>query len=490
MIQIVRKNLGITCAEKYLAKLCERSFLSLWSYPNVFGESGKELCDLLVVFENDIIIFSDKDCTFPNSGDFKKDWVNWYKRAVINSAKQAWGAERWIKNNPEKIFLNAKCTKKFPYNLPDIKKANFHLVLVAHQASKACKNYFGGSGSLMLSNDDNFAKQSGMPFAVGDLDKNRTYVHILDDTSLDLLMKTVDTITDFVRYLTKKEKFMRSGIGVISTGEESLLAFYLMKMNEKGEHDFILPDDRVNMISLDETIWESFENNPQRIAQKKADEISYYWDNLIESFAKHAFSNTQYIKQENNFQISEKILRFLARAPRFERRTLANGFIEILKKTPKNLRMLRCLPPAKNGDPYYVFLLFPWRDDKSEKDNRNVRSAFLEACCRVVKLKYPDALDVVGIATESGRGAMGSEDVAYFDARIWTKEIEEDTKKLQTELGILINPTIQRFHDKEYPESETRDNFVVPRNPRNKPCPCGATKPDGTPKKFKHCCGK
>jgi len=27
-----------------------------------------------------------------------------------------------------------------------------------------------------------------------------------------------------------------------------------------------------------------------------------------------------------------------------------------------------------------------------------------------------------------------------------------------------------------------------PRPGRNDPCPCGATKPDGTPKKYKHCC--
>ena len=25
---------------------------------------------------------------------------------------------------------------------------------------------------------------------------------------------------------------------------------------------------------------------------------------------------------------------------------------------------------------------------------------------------------------------------------------------------------------------------------RNDPCPCGAKKPDGSPKKYKHCCGK
>lgn len=59
---------GVTDAERYLAKLCKRSFLSLWSYPGVFRDQGrvdgkgdgKEVCDLLVVFDNHIIIFSDK----------------------------------------------------------------------------------------------------------------------------------------------------------------------------------------------------------------------------------------------------------------------------------------------------------------------------------------------------------------------------------------------------------------------------------------------
>src|SRR5438477_13146594 len=51
---------GVTAAERYLAELCRRSFLSLWSYPAVFRDQGhrggngdgKEVCDLLVVFEN------------------------------------------------------------------------------------------------------------------------------------------------------------------------------------------------------------------------------------------------------------------------------------------------------------------------------------------------------------------------------------------------------------------------------------------------------
>jgi len=51
MSQVVKKNIGLTQAEKYLGKLCEKSFLSLWSYPGLFRKPGTELCDLLVVFD-------------------------------------------------------------------------------------------------------------------------------------------------------------------------------------------------------------------------------------------------------------------------------------------------------------------------------------------------------------------------------------------------------------------------------------------------------
>src|SRR5579864_8239454 len=70
---------GVTTAERYLAKLCRRSFLSLWSHPCVFRDQGrhedkgdgKEVCDLLVVFENHVIMFSDKDCRFKIRSTFR-----------------------------------------------------------------------------------------------------------------------------------------------------------------------------------------------------------------------------------------------------------------------------------------------------------------------------------------------------------------------------------------------------------------------------------
>src|SRR5262249_4325344 len=106
------KQSGVTSSERYLSKLCAKSFLSLWSYPGVYRDQGKagqgdgkEICDVLVVFRDDIIIFSDKDCQFPDSGRLDIDSSRWFRRAVQKSAEQVWGAERWIKDYPNRVFV-------------------------------------------------------------------------------------------------------------------------------------------------------------------------------------------------------------------------------------------------------------------------------------------------------------------------------------------------------------------------------------------------
>ena len=44
--------------------------LNLWSYPNLFFRPGKELCDLLVVCGDEILVFSDKTIAWPTVDDF------------------------------------------------------------------------------------------------------------------------------------------------------------------------------------------------------------------------------------------------------------------------------------------------------------------------------------------------------------------------------------------------------------------------------------
>src|SRR5712692_10065732 len=136
----IHRRDGATTAERYLKRLCERSFLSLWSYAGVYRDQldaptaklGKEVCDLLVVFENHIIVFSDKDCAYPAGDDEELNW------------------RRWFKPNPQRLFLDPACTQRFPIPLPDPATAVFHRIIVAHGASEQCKALFGGSGSLMM----------------------------------------------------------------------------------------------------------------------------------------------------------------------------------------------------------------------------------------------------------------------------------------------------------------------------------------------------
>ena len=74
----IKRPEGVTTAERYLKKLCDRTFLSLWSYSGIYRDQvnkehghGKEICDLIVVFEGHVIIFSDKDCSFPDTGNLE-----------------------------------------------------------------------------------------------------------------------------------------------------------------------------------------------------------------------------------------------------------------------------------------------------------------------------------------------------------------------------------------------------------------------------------
>jgi len=113
-----RKSEGLNASEKLLAELCEHSFLKLWTYPNLFRKPGKELTDLMVVFGNDVILFSAKACTYPNSGDPVIDWSRWFRSSIADSAKQIVKAEKSIQAAPDKVFLDAKCLEKLPIALP------------------------------------------------------------------------------------------------------------------------------------------------------------------------------------------------------------------------------------------------------------------------------------------------------------------------------------------------------------------------------------
>ncbi len=483
-----------TKSERYLSRLCRHSFLRFWSWPHIYrdqrwgkGSEGKEVCDLLVVFDNHVFIFSDKYCAFPNTGDIATDWSRWFKSAIWKSAKQVWGAERWIKDYPERLFLDSACTEPFPIPLPPIDQAVFHRIVVAHGSGPRCHALLGGSGSLMLAPDvvstDHYEREATNfgPFTIGRLSVTKGYVHVVDDFTLDIILRTIDTAPDLARYFQRKEQLILSGKLGMAAGEEELLAHYLQHTDDEGSHCFQFPKSATKVF-VNEGFWDDFCKHPDRLAQIEADNVSYAWDKLIDEFTKHVLEGTQYFKTEATVADHESALRLMAREPRTRRRMLAKFLLGVLKMGDTEERSARVVISSLPGDPHYLFLAFRPREDKVYDEYRRVRRNLLEAYCMVTRLKFPEARDVVGIATEPWSWQQTrSADLIYLDGTRWTIETATEARRLQNDLGLLQE--VRQFEgiEPEYPRS--RDESMWKGHNRNKTCPCGSGK------KFKKCHG-
>lgn len=511
----IRKSRGSTPSERYLAALCERSFLGLWSYPNIYRDqgigsnkgSGKEICDLLVLSGDDIIIFSDKSCEFPTSGCIDKDWTRWFKRAIFRSAKQVYGAERWLRFFPDRVFIDADCKSRLPVKLPVTERTHFHRIIVARGVTNRSRGIVGGTGSLIIkpelvgSAHTNPESPSYSPMHIGQIDPKRGFVHVLDDITLNVLLKELDTVTDFLRYLRRKEELISRGGLRIAEGEENLLAVYLKETDDYGEHCFQMPP-RAEALTVPRGGWDDLRTHPQFIAKKEADRKSYLWDRIVQDFSKHALGGTLVNAHPTSLEEVERALRIMATEPRFSRRFLCSAMLERLEISLKNETSSRTLLSCDDERVAYVFQFAP-TDEENYEAYREKRRLFLNAYCFVVAEKHRNFKSVVGLATESGfHNAGQSMDICLVQVEEWDEEKVDEARALQRELGILQPGRIRRTptHDDEYPD--VQEPTIVIQEPagqpprsgaqssrrrkigRNDPCPCGSGL------KFKKCCGR
>lgn len=395
-----------TESEQLVSMLCKRSFLSLWSYSRPEGKKrGKELCDSLVVCDPDVIIFSVKECKVPDSGNLEVDWERWRRAAVEESYKQAYGAQRIIGFQPSVVTREGK--DGLPY--PDASRRQIHRLVVA------------------------FGAQRKAPFSFGDFGKG--FVHVIDEISLLVLMTELDTITDFVQYLTRKEAFFSSGVkALITGGEEDILAYYI-------SNNYSFPAN-CDYIEIGAGLWADFQKRPEYKAKKTADQESYIWDNLIEDFCGHFQKGT--LEFGNDLSDVETVTRIMARENRFSRRILGKSFKDFMDQ--KGRVASRYI--ISDSGIAYVFLVKP------HGFKREDRMVELAARCAVVRGLYPKLTTVVGIATEeyvSGRGY--SLDAFYFYKPVWTPEDQELMETVQRELGYFANPLESKMREDEYPGS-------------------------------------
>jgi hypothetical protein len=391
-------------SEECLAKLCRRSFLSLWSYPTPQGKNaGKELCDCLVVCDPDVIVFSVKDIALGTDAALETGWPRWQKRAVDESVKQLYGAARFISRSSGVITAEGEAGLSFP----DVSRRRVHLVAVA----------LGG-------------KREG-PTRQGDFSKG--FVHVFDERSLDIVLDELDTITDFVQYLSDKEAFARRPTGIVGA-DEDLLAVYLRQNRT-------FPDD-CDLFIVDDTCWAGFSQQAEFLAKKEADRQSYNWDYLIELLTQEFREG--YLQHGVILSHVEQVIRVMARERRFQRRVLAKQLADFL--TLARLGRIRARIGRSDSGMTYVFLRCT--RDEPEKD----RLMELRMRCFIARGSPGVGAGVVGITVVESNTEPGfSLDVMYLHQPVWSEEDAALAAEARRRTGCFANAVLTQMHEDEYP---------------------------------------
>lgn len=417
----IERGLPVNTTEKTLSDLCDLAFLKLWSFPNPYKEPGKELCDVLVVFDNNIIIFSVKNIKY-NENKGLAGWQRWKRKAIDESITQINGAEKWIKNHPDQIYLNKNCNTIIPINSK--KKFKIYRIVVAHGISDSIANIPGNtSGSLGIKYSDNNDFEDVQYFV--ELPKSPIY-HILDSANLEILLKELDTITDFINYLKEKEKAIKLSKIVTYTGEEDVMGQYLRTIEpETGKH-YILKDKNKDLIvDFENMIWKNFSNSYEYKEKKILDKSSYLWDKYLQQLCEYAL-NGELTGNIDIFQESSPI-KEMAKESRFYRRILSGGIIQSVNYFPEiaddYTRQVRLIMSEDNKSAY-VFLQIKYNEqDDYETVVRPKRRQMLNIACGTLKNKHSFLQKIVGIAINSPKHHIyADQDYILLDCKKWTRK--------------------------------------------------------------------
>ena len=440
--------------------------------------AGKELCDLLVVCGDHILIFSIKDIGWSEHTDIEVAWPRWYNRAIKKSASQIRRAERWIAQFPDRIFLDSACTQRLPIPVPPSDTRKIYGVIVALGAHAACSKFFGGDeGSFMIAPGlvgdahTNPIASGHPPFTIGDVDPKGSFIHVVNDVTMDIVLKELDTITDLTEYLDRKVTFIRSGRLGAAAGEEELIAYYLTHLDNDKKHGFVHPENRPwrsnENITLDKGFYSSMVKNLQYIRKKETDRDSYVWDQLIRVFTDHMLAGTTIIPDGSPFEIAKYELgvRHMAQEPRLYRRGLSQGILGLLEIAHKQQRTFRTIfpPPEKPANGIgYVFLTLAHPPKPllgGYEQYRQARINMLYAYCDSVLYKYSHLKGMIGIATEPppdpDNPSEFSEDMIMVQAPVeWSQEHIAELEKLCSHFDIMKEDRIRTLHISgiEYPD--------------------------------------
>ncbi|KQN34427.1 hypothetical protein ASE92_12575 [Pedobacter sp. Leaf41] len=304
--------------EKFVNDVASNSFLKYWCYPSPKDELGdrKEISDLLILFNDIVIIISVKNY------EFKGQYERYFRNTTDKALSQLYGAER-------KLFRAESISIKHP---------DRQIELFQRERYKRVYRIIVNLGlGLKFYNPSHYTK-------------NGKHVTIMEKDSWQGILQEMDTIIDFTNYLDAREALFKSrpvlmlpgeehdfdqstslqfieyamkstdlekGQVIISGKENDLLAEYILNHNSYPD-DIKKEDYQGLMLQLDGK-WDRFIQRPEVKDKKNKDKQSYFIDELVK-------------REVLNSLQGEIIALKLMTLSRMERRMISGQFFNFLKK--------------------------------------------------------------------------------------------------------------------------------------------------------------
>jgi len=387
-------------AEEFVYNLCRNSFFSLWSYSNPRGKNSKELCDILVVFEPHIIIFSVKERRIQVTRNFKIEFQRWIRRVIEKSFRQIYGAERWIRSHPIVIRKNGTPGVSIPKE-----EIQIHRVIVVL-----------GSGNKL-------------PIFSGDF--GRGFVHIFDEKYFEITMNELDTISDFINYLIAIEELITSDKRItIEGGGENLLAFYLYNGRK-------FPKDYDNY-NIQNGLWNEFIKKEEYKRKKNADIISYLWDSIINKLCESLETKYEFGQNLSSYELA---IRTLAKEDRFSRRIISKPLRTFIENREIRARMIK----APSGIVYVFFRILNKKDKTLEFKEFKLR-------CFIARGMNRDCKIVVGIGFKELENCLNFSLIVYYLCiPKWEDRHQKVFENIQENLNFFSKKS-EKIVEDEYPK--------------------------------------
>jgi len=312
--------------EEAVLRIASTTYFKYWCYPDPKDEigNGKQICDLLILFQNVVIIIEVKNYEF--KGNYERYFNNTLKKAI----SQINGAERKLfkSNSSLKIKHYIKGETSFDRN----KYTKVQRLIV----NLSTVPLFYPGGELSVSN---------------------SFIHIFNWFAFLKIVQELDTIVDFIQYLETREKAFNDKQLIIAQGEEDdwtletnqeflkyssrfnpnekpiviisgteldLLADYLT--NDRNFNKHILSDEYNEAnIQLD-NCWKEYIERVEVQRKKAEEEKSYFFDELIRK-------EILYYDDENRIKMATELLSL----NRFERRIAGYNFHDFIDKYHKSI---------------------------------------------------------------------------------------------------------------------------------------------------------